>query len=580
MQTTPFEAEGLSKTYPGGASALDKVCIRIEKPGELAAVAGPDGSGKTTLLKCAAGLLSADSGSISVFGMNPDPASDEFTSSIGFMPQNFSLYPKLTVRENFFFFSALRGIYDETALERFSDWMKRTDLASFADRRAEKLSGGMKQKLGLACALVHIPKLLILDEPTVGVDPLSRLELFKLIDQLRKNEGVSVLMSTPYLSEAAAADKTLILDQGRPLGFKPPSEWIKSVEGRTFRVLPEEGCGPTRNLARRLLKSTCQTDPESPILDAVPVGGAVNILLRRGASAESSCRSEFRLEPRRPILEDAYSDAVLSEGKTDAKPSNQIPSCGRKSIGTHQYAVKAEGLSMAFGSFKAVDDADFVVEKGEVFGLLGPNGAGKTTTFRMLCGLLAPTSGSLLVAGVDVKRAGSELRRRIGYVAQKFSLYDRLTPRENLQYFAALYGLTSRQCRERIEELTQNGTLKEMLDVRCEFLPLGAKRELSLAAALIHKPEILFLDEPTSGADLSSRRRFWRRILDLAESGTTVIATTHFLEEAEYFDKFVVQDSGRILIASTPEDARSIDGASSIEEAFIKVVRKARGINS
>lgn len=577
MPKPPLEAAGLCKTYPEGAAALDEVSILIENPGELAAVAGPDGSGKTTLLKCVSGLLAPDSGSISVFGMKPDPDDDEFTSTIGFMPQNFSLYPRHTVRENFFLFAGLRGIYDDAAEKRFSEWMKRTDLDKFTDRLAEKLSGGMKQKLGLACALVHIPKLLVLDEPTVGVDPLSRLELFKLIDWLRKSDGASVLMSTPYLSEAAEADKTLILEQGRMLGFKTPAEWIKAVEGRTFRALPEADSGQAKHLARRLLKATSQADPSSPILDAVPMGGAVNILLCPGADPGLASRSGFRIEGRSPLLEDAYSDAVLSAGSPDKKPASLPPAAPNGKFGG-EAAVRAERLTKCFGSFKAVDEADFVVSKGEVFGLLGPNGAGKTTTFRMLCGLLAPTSGSLLVAGVDMRRAGSELRRRIGYVAQKFSLYERLTPRENLEYFAALYGIGRKRCAERIEELTERGTLRSMLDVRCEFLPLGAKRELALAAALIHNPEILFLDEPTSGADLSSRRMFWRRILALAESGTTVIATTHFLEEAEYFDKFVVQDSGRILLASTPQEARSIAGASSIEDAFIKVVREARGI--
>lgn len=577
MPKPPLEAEGLCKTYPEGAAALDDVSIIIEKPGDLAAVAGPDGSGKTTLLKCVSGLLAPDSGSISVFGMKPDPGDDEFASTIGFMPQNFSLYPRLTVRENFFFFAGLRGIYDEAAEERFSEWMKRTDLDGFTDRRADKLSGGMKQKLGLACALVHIPKLLVLDEPTVGVDPLSRLELFKLIDWLRRRDAVSVLMSTPYLSEASMADKTLILDQGRMLGFKTPCEWMKSVEGRTFRALPEAGSDRSKLLARRLLKATSQVDPSSPVLDAVPMGGDVNILLSPGADPELAARSGFRIEPRPPLLEDSYSDAVLSAGAFDKKPLRLAP-CSACRTDSSEAAVRAVRLTKSFGSFKAVDEADFVVSKGEVFGLLGPNGAGKTTTFRMLCGLLAPTSGSLLVAGVDMRSAGAEIRRKIGYVAQKFSLYERLTPRENLEYFAALYGLDGRQSRERIEELVADGPLRSMLDVRCEFLPLGAKRELALAAALIHKPEILFLDEPTSGADLSSRRMFWRRILALAESGTTVIATTHFLEEAEYFDKFVIQDSGRILLASTPQQARSIDGASSIEEAFIKVVREARGI--
>ncbi|WP_288594460.1 ATP-binding cassette domain-containing protein [uncultured Sutterella sp.] len=577
----PVEVKNLRKTFrgPDGKpfAAIDNLSVLIPEPGAIVSLIGPDGAGKTTLLRLLAGILTPEDGEIRLFGRRPDTDDPDFVAMLGFMPQRFGLYEELSVWENFRIFGALSGIRGRALEARFRDLMTLSGLRGFESREAGKLSGGMKQKLGLSCSLLAEPKILLLDEPTVGVDPLSRRELWRILRDMRDRTGMTVLVSTAYLDEAEAADRTILISSGRLIAEGDPRELARETEGRTWLARAGDE-RRTLALARTLMREVRAANPRAPWLDAVPHGNAVNLLspedARSGASEESfrTLPEGTKLSSRTPALEDAY--CALTFPRADRTDSLRIlpPAYAVQ----EPEAVVARSISRRFGSFTAVEDTSFSVKKGEIFGLLGPNGAGKTTTFRMLCGLLPPSGGTISVAGSDLRTARSAARAKVGYVAQKFSLYAQLSARQNLEYFGACFGVAGQTLDNRIHELTTGSDLGERLQSITRELPLGAKRELALACALIHRPAILFLDEATSGADIAARRAFWRRIVGLAETGTTVIVTTHFLEEAEYCDRFLIQDAGRVLTLGTPSEVRHETGAASIEEAFISIVTQAR----
>lgn len=605
----PFlSVDGLTKIYPDPKGepfrAVDAASFTVPEPGALVALIGPDGAGKTTLLRLLAGLLRPDAGHARLLGLAPDPENADFTRLIGFMPQKFGLYERLSVAENFELFAKLRGVGPTAARARFADLMTLTGLAGFERRQAGHLSGGMKQKLGLACALAAEPRLLILDEPTVGVDPLSRRELFRIIRRM-KDAGVTTILSTAYLDEAARADRVLVLEHGRLIADETPDAWTAQVAGLTFRMLVAGTSSSVTGSPTTHMPPVRAVDPTSPFLDACPRGDGLDLLTAQDPdtasqtlspamlSASLSVSPGFTLTARTPTLEDAYAAATLETTPQSANVALHAASSGASGAasGTTSSAaaassttaastddadvVVARGISKTFGNFVAVADTTFSVRRGEIFGLLGPNGAGKTTTFRMLCGLLAPTRGSVTVAGVDLRTSKASARARVGYVAQKFSLYERLTVRETLRYFGESYGLFGTMLRTRIEELL-TGPLGPYADWRTDVLPLGAKRELAMASALIHRPAVLFADEATSGADLASRRAFWRRIRALADQGTTTVVTTHFMEEAEYCDRFLIQDAGRVLVIGTPVEVRRSVAAATVEEAFIRIIERNR----
>ncbi len=574
---------GATKRFrsPSGESfpAVDAVDARIPNVPGVTAVVGPDGAGKTTLLELAAGLLAPDEGVVEVCGRVPDPEDPAFLAEIGFMPQRFGLYEDLSVSENFRLFAELRGLDEEEAAARFRELMTLTGLAGFEDRLAGKLSGGMKQKLGLAASLLGRPKLLILDEPTVGVDPLSRRELWRILEESAARHGMHALVSTAYLDEAARADRVLLMERGRIAAAGDPGELADAVRGRVRRAVPGFEADE-KIFARALMQRAAAAERGSPILDVVPRGREAHLVLTTQAQAEERLSdfpemADARLEPRDPTLEDAYAALLFPscgevlEAPADPEPAEALPD-GRP-------AIEAKALTKRFGAFTAVAESTFTVERGEIFGILGPNGAGKTTTFRMLCGLLVPTTGEVRVAGADPRRSRADARRRVGYVAQKFSLYGRLTVEENLRYFGEAYGIGRRALGDRVEALLAAGGLEPVRRVRTERLSPGAKRALALACALVHRPPILFLDEATSGADPAARRAFWRRIVRLSEGGTTVVATTHFMEEAEYCDRFLIQDAGRTLFIGTPVEIRRTTGAADLDGAFCEIVRRSRG---
>jgi len=558
--------------------ALDGVSITASR-GTLTALVGPDGAGKTTLLRLVTGLLMADSGELRVLDIDVAADPDQVQARVGYMPQKFGLYEDLTVQENLDLYADLHDVTRDERAGRYAELLEMTALGPFTKRLAGQLSGGMKQKLGLACTLVRSPELLVLDEPTVGVDPLSRQELWEILLRLVHDQGLSVVLSTSYLDEAERCGHVVVLYQGQVLAQGPPSDVSQIAAGRTFMVDPPAG-QTARGLQARLLDN-------AGVVDAVPQGGRVRLVLvpepEKGetprADGIAALLAGVTVVPVPARFEDGF--MVLLRRKIAERPSSgamQMAAVARN--GGQGPVVAVHDLLRKFGSFTAVDHISFEVRRGEIFGLLGPNGAGKTTTFRMLCGLLPASGGLLEVAGVDVREARASARRNIGYVAQKFSLYGQLSVLQNLQFFASVYGLHGPRQRERIDWALEQFDLRTMGSLASGQLPGGYKQRLAMAAALLHEPEILFLDEPTSGADPLARREFWRRITSLAEQGVTVIVTTHFMEEAEYCDRVVIMDSGRVLAQGTPAEVRRRGPAeagreSTMEEAFIAIVKVA-----
>ena len=585
-------AEGLTRRFTGPDGrplvALDRVSLSVTR-GQLTALVGPDGAGKTTLMRLMAGLLAPDEGSLHVLGLDVTRNAQTVQDRISYMPQRFGLYEDLSVQENLDLYADLHGVPQAVRRERFARLMAMTDLARFTARPAGKLSGGMKQKLGLACTLVRSPELLLLDEPSVGVDPLSRRDLWEILLQLVRDEQLSVVVSTAYMDEAERCAHVHVMNAGHVLANGTPQALAQRAQGLTFVATPPGGMA-ARMLQARLL------DAASAVVDAVPRGGQVRFI-RRPDVDEAALRpllENVEVHPRPAELEDAFMLMLRqhAEAAGGQSSSKEPPAAGadrtlqgrRNNEPTAPAAVEAHAepvivvrdLVRRFGDFTAVASTSFEVRRGEIFGLLGPNGAGKTTTFRMLCGLLPATSGSLQVAGANLRVAPARARARIGYVAQKFSLYATLTVRENLAFYGAAYGLHGRQLAERMQAMLQRFDLDP--EAESGLLPAGYRQRLAMAAGLIHAPDILFLDEPTSGIDPLARRAFWRTITALSAQGVTIVITTHFMEEAEYCDRIAIQDAGRMLALGTPHEVRELAGGagSDMNEAFIAIVEQGR----
>ena len=555
--------------------ALDDVSISVAA-GSLTALVGPDGAGKTTLLRLAAGLLAPDAGTLTVLGIDVARDPQAVQDRISYMPQRFGLYEDLSVQENLDLYADLHGVPRAQRAARYARLLEMTDLGRFTARPAGKLSGGMKQKLGLACTLVRSPELLLLDEPTVGVDPLSRRELWQIVQQLVEAEKLTVVISTAYLDEAERCAQVFLLRQGRVLAAGTPESLRRHADDLCFVATPRPGQA-ARALQARLLDDT------QGVFDAVPQAGEVRLIRRQADRPPQDLAAldgvPVRAAPAR--LEDGFMVLLHQREASAAAPA--LPAPAMAPADGDATVIDVKDLVRKFGNFVAVDHVSFSVRRGEVFGLLGPNGAGKTTTFRMLCGLLPATGGSLSVAGVDLRTARAAARRRVGYVAQKFALYGNLDVVENLRFFAGAYGLRGHGAARRVREVTEQFDLGELRTTPSGQLPGGYRQRLAMAAALLHEPQILFLDEPTSGADPLARREFWRRITALAEAGTTAVVTTHFMEEAEYCDRIVIQDAGRVLALGTPRDVRRQGGdagtaeAATMEAAFIGIVERSRG---
>ena len=567
MSTAAIVAHDLGKDFVAAGSkqplaALSDLSIEVPAA-SITALVGPDGAGKTTFIRLAAGLLRPDRGSLQVLGLDVAKHPQAVQDRISYMPQRFGLYEDLSVQENLDLYADLHGVPQALRQARYARLMEMTDLGPFRSRPAGKLSGGMKQKLGLACTLVRSPQLLLLDEPTVGVDPLSRRELWQIVEQLIQGEKIAVLVATAYLDEAERCARVYLLREGRLLAGGTPAELRERAAGLVQVAEPAAGEAP-RLLQARLL------DDRARVVDAVPEAGAVRFIRRAGTEAVlPQARSVApRLEDGFMLLLDADRAAPVATATATPAPARDTGP-----------VIRVQHLTRRFGDFVAVADTSFEVRHGEVFGLLGPNGAGKTTTFRMLCGLLPPSGGRLSVAGVDMRHARAAARRHIGYVSQKFALYGNLSVEDNLRFFAGAYGLTGAALQRQLQRAYADFELSDVKRMPSGQLPGGFRQRLAMAAALLHEPQILFLDEPTSGADPHARRAFWRRITALAAAGTTVVVTTHFMEEAEYCDRIVIQDAGRVLALGTPAEVRTLAGgaaAMTMEQAFIGVVEAAR----
>jgi ABC-2 type transport system ATP-binding protein len=572
-----LDVEQVSKVFHSNGrqvQALDKVSFQV-RLGKVTGLIGPDSAGKTTLMRLAAGLLEPDSGSITVLGKNAATQSLQVQGSIGYMPQRFGLYEDLTVQENLDLYADLQGVPVSRRADRYRELLQMAGLEPFTRRLAGQLSGGMKQKLGLACSLVRQPALLLLDEPTVGVDPLSRRELWAIVDRLVRNERTTVLLSTAYLDEAERCDEIFLLHDGKLLDQGDPKVLRDRMQGRTWSVTAAD-------LSKRSLQSHLSQAPG--VLDALVQGDHVRLVMEEATPP--------RLEALLPGIQNVtvtavpprYEDSFIALLKVNPHPDGVVStqSAHPQALSSTKPAegeamIKVDQLERRFGSFRAVKNVSFAVSRGEVFGLLGANGAGKTTTFRMLCGLLPPSGGSLRVAGVDLRHAPAAARARIGYMSQKFSLYAHLSVLENMRFFSSAYGLSSKQTEQRMQWAMTELALAPLADSASGDLSLGYKQRLALACALMHEPEILFLDEPTSGVDPLARREFWQRINTLAEQGVTIMVTTHFMEEAEYCDRLAIMVAGEILTIGTPTAIKLQAHTESLtdptmEDAFIGLI--------
>lgn len=569
-QNSFVSIQNLSKTFDKQSRpALDLIDATIPKA-EFVCLAGPDGSGKTTLIRLIAGLLIPTTGHITIAGFDTIKESKAIPYLIGYMPQKFGLYEDLTVMQNLVLYADLQGVLNPERKAVFEKLLSFTSLAPFTKRLAGALSGGMKQKLGLACTLIRKPELLLLDEPSVGVDPLSRRELWKMVQGLLK-EDITVVWSTAYLDEAEKCDRVLLLNEGKLLFNGPPNELTERVDGRVFKISRIEG-------SRRQVLVKALRQPN--IIDGVIQGSEVRIVSTNKNPRTLNLSAlddgpQINIQTEAPRFEDAFIDILGGGPGGFSGLAEKTPFIAKE----NHTVVQATSLVKRFGSFVAADHISFSIPRGEIFGLLGPNGAGKSTTFKMMCGLLKPTAGKAYVNGVDLQVAPSEARSHIGYMAQKFSLYGDLSVRQNLNFFAGIYNLSGNPKRNRIEEMIEVFGFQAYVNDSAGLLPLGFKQRLALACSVMHHPSVLFLDEPTSGVDPITRREFWNHINGLVEKGVTMMVTTHFMDEAEYCDRIGLIYQSRLVKLGSPDELKMLAKTEenphpTLEDAFIELIQQ------
>ena len=486
-----IEVKNISKSY-GRVMALDDVSFSVGK-GEVFGLIGPDGAGKTSMFRILCSLLLPDAGTASVDGFDVVGQMRDVRCRVGYMPGKFSLYQDLTVEENLQFFATLFG----TTIDEGYDSIKAIyqQIERFKDRRAGALSGGMKQKLALSCALVHQPSVLFLDEPTTGVDPVSRKELWEMLGMLKERD-ITIVASTPYLDEVRRCERVAFLDHGKVQGIGTP-------------------------------------------------------------------------------------EVILTEFSEVFNPKSLTPNNVQNgAAGKEENIIEVEHLVKAFGSFHAVDDISFSVKKGEIFGFLGANGAGKTTAMHMLTGLNQPTSGTGRVVGYDIRTEYEQIKRHIGYMSQRFSLYEDLTVAENIRLFAGIYGMKDDEIRRKTDELLRQLKFEDHKNDLVVSLPLGWKQKLAFSVAIFHEPGVVFLDEPTGGVDPATRRQFWELIYDAARRGITVFVTTHYMDEAEYCDRISIMVDGKIKAIGTPDELKKEFNQPDMDHVFTYLARQATRVES
>lgn len=538
----------------GDNTAIDDISLTVQS-GKIIGLVGPDGAGKTTFIRLLLGLLLPTSGTISILGLNPSVDMDKIHQEIGYMPQKFGLYEDLSVLENLNLHADLKGLKADEKQAAFQTLLEFTGLSKFTGRLAGQLSGGMKQKLGLACALLGHPKFLLLDEPGVGVDPISRRELMKMVRGLIA-DGKTVLWSTSYLDEAEGFDDVIVLSDGKVVYHGRPSDLTKEVDGCVF--LTKGHTVNNRRLLRQILKSN------EPVVDAVIQGNQVRLVI---CDEKTRKKHAEYLQPVKPRFEDAV---IYKLGGIVQEPSQVAKEIEVEE--TMPIVIEADRLTKKYGTFAAAKDITFQIKRGEIFGLLGPNGAGKSTSFKMMCGLSRPTHGHAYITGIDMRQSPIEARSKLGYMAQKFSLFSPLTVRQNLEFFAGIYGLKGQRKADKIEQMVQIFNLRGYLKSKAGDLPLGYKQRLALSCAIMHNPPILFLDEPTSGVDPLTRREFWNHINSMVEKGVTVMVTTHFMDEAEYCDRIALIYQGHAIKTGTPSELKKT--GETMEDAFIRIIEE------
>jgi ABC-2 type transport system ATP-binding protein len=554
-----IQAEGLGRAFRG-RTVVGDVSLEVE-PGEVVGIVGPDGAGKSTLLQMLAAILRPTVGECRVLGEDVRRHPDRIQARVGYMSQGFSLYDRLTVAENIAFAAAIRDVPRSEYEQRKEALLAMAGLERFQSRREGALSGGMRKKLALCANLIHQPPLLILDEPSLGVDPLSRRELWQMLERSRQ-EGRSVVFATSYMDEADASDRVLLLRDGRPLAMGSPADLRELARGKVYSLITRDAAALERRLAvTPHVLSFQKVSPERyRVQCTAPEGPSL-------PEAEA-------VAPAEPSMEDVFTIAS-SEDQAGA-PMTALPA---EAVRSTELLVTASQVSRRFDSFVALDDVSLEVRAGEVIGLLGPNGAGKTTLIRILCGLLPPSSGIARVAGLDVAVESDQVRARIGYVSQRFSLFSDLTSQENLQFFARSYGIPRNELAERIAWAGARAGLPDRVEGLVRDLSGAVRQRLALACAIMHRPEVLFLDEPTSGVDPLSRFRFWRLIAALAAEGVAVIVSTHYLEEATYCGRLALMDNGRMVAIGTLPELRTRlgIGEARVEDVFLGFIARSRG---
>ncbi len=554
-----------------GLVALNHLTLHAQS-GQIVGIVGPDGAGKTTLMRILAGLIEPSSGEVKIDNLDIRSNINKLRQNIGYMPQRFGLYQELTVGENLALYADLHQLPKNNQQQRIQDLLDFSELTPFIHRQAGSLSGGMKQKLGLACVLIMLPKILLLDEPSVGVDPIARRALWQMIKTLATN-GITIIWSTAYLDEAERFDQVFMLYEGKLLTQGSPLTLQKNLSNRCFLLSGQQD-------KRLVLQHILAT---GKVIDATIQGNAIRVVLREEENIEPFCESlTLTASPISANLEDVFMDQLGGIQMTHTVLAPYLQErLSQYNFSATQEMITASSLSKHFGDFIAVDHISFSLKKGEVFGLLGPNGAGKSTTFKLLCGLLKATQGQALLIGTDIRQHPKSAKQTLGYMAQKFSLYEQLTVKQNLNFFAGIYGLKGQFKTQLIQQMLAIFHLEPFQQQLTEHLSLGFKQRLALACATMHAPPILFLDEPTSGVDPLTRREFWLHINGLAAIGMTILVTTHFMEEAEYCDRIGLVYRGKLIACETPDHLKTWVAAHSeshnptMEEVFIHLIDQA-----
>jgi ABC-2 type transport system ATP-binding protein len=552
----------LVKTYAGTVQAVRGIDVSVAR-GEIFGLIGPDGAGKTTTFQIMAGVMEATSGAASIYG---EPARDARFHT-GYLTQTFSLYPDLTVWENIRYLGDLREVPLKEIEERGHRYLAMFDMDRFTDRLAGRLSGGMKQKLSLVSALVAQPQVLLLDEPTTGVDPVSRREFWDTLAHLAA-DGLTIMIATPYLDEAERCHRVALMHLGEIREIGTPAELRERLGARRLEVHTDNLGRAEEVLADAAEKSA---DMRREIIDVQRFGDRLDVIAPNPAVGRSVVEKALRgggltvdiYREDQPTLENTFVATLRAAGQELKAP----PYPGLHDHGDlrGKIAIGATNLTKRFGSFTAVKDVSLDVKYGEIYGLLGANGAGKTTTIKMLCGLLEPTTGDMQLTGERGSLRSSEVRQRIGYMSQKFSLYDDLSIGENLDFFAGVYGVPEKEREEKKRWVMAFSGLEGKLDLITGSLPGGWKQRVAFGASIMHEPEVLFLDEPTSGVDPLARRAFWRMINKLADMGTAILVTTHYLEEAEQCNRLGFMVAGELAAEGTPRGVKAQQGGHLLE---------------